>query len=289
MFHLSYSLEEGELSEAVCCENRRFSTVLKLQIVLASLLVAFAAALFCLPAKNAYALDDLETELEVTTIGNATYSYLTWTYEGEEYAEIRKIESKSPSVTVPDKIGNAYVNTIAEHYDGQGSCEISPLITSLDISNCSRLKIFIAWRSNLASLNVSGNTYIQHIECTDGNLASINVSGCSNLRFLLCRDNNLSSLNISGLTTLEDLYCYNNRISNIAALEAWLSEDGHDGQVLPQKATDNPGNTGNTGNGGNDGNTGNSGNAGNAGNTGDNNNPPATITGAWKHNSKGWW
>ena len=55
MFHLSCSLEEGDRSEAICCKNRRFSTALKIQIVLVSLLVTFAAALFCLPAKNAYA------------------------------------------------------------------------------------------------------------------------------------------------------------------------------------------------------------------------------------------
>ena len=97
MFHLSCSLEEGNRSETACCENRRFLTALKFQIVLVSLLVTFAAALFCLPAKNAYA--------EEITVGGVCYTKtatidgVTYTYEDhatlvdEGYIGITEISS----------------------------------------------------------------------------------------------------------------------------------------------------------------------------------------------------
>ena len=44
---------EGEGSEAASCETKKFTTALKLQTILLSLLITCAAALFCLPAKNA--------------------------------------------------------------------------------------------------------------------------------------------------------------------------------------------------------------------------------------------
>ncbi len=298
----------GGHSKAVCCETKKFTTALKLQIILLSLLVTCAAALFCLPAKEAHAAYDAnkgftyhfdsclwdDTETRKATVDGVTYTYEWYVREAvadtiyEPEAYITSIESSTvDSVVVPEKLDDAYVRGIgtADVADGICSifgahagitCNIGANISSLDLSRCSQLLVFHSeGTNNLTTLRASGLEYLDALCCKNGKLSNLILSDLS-LRFLDCSENNLSSLNIESLTSLHTLECQNNKISNTAALESWLSKDGHYGQVLPQKATSDSGNTGNIGN------------SGNAGNNGDNN-TPATLTGAWKHNSKGWW
>ena len=298
MFHLSCSLEEGDRSEAICCKNRRFSTVLKLQIVLASLLVAFAAALFCLPAKNAYA--NTSTFIDSATIDGVTYEYFVHERMADSYGvkscAITGVQSNGhTAISVPEKINDYYVCGFGTYFDGESPIEIKNN-ESVNLSKCSQLREVVIYEGSLVSLKLPNNSVLDYVRCQDNKLTALDVSGCKALRTLACDGNNLTSLNISGLTALEYLHCQNNnlrsldvsglnalkwlscennQISNTKALEAWLAQDGHDGQVLPQKATDNSGNAGNSGD--------------NTSGSADNNNAPTTLTGTWKHNSKGWW
>ena len=114
-------------SKAACCETKKFTTALKLQIILLSLLVTCAAALFCLPAKNAYA-DEIE-------IDGVTYEYTTTSVEGQAW--ITKISTSKSTVVVPEKINGLYVYVI-DLYDGVNTA-LSSNVTSLDVSRCSEL------------------------------------------------------------------------------------------------------------------------------------------------------
>ena len=316
MLHPTYGIAGGGHSKAACCETKKFTTALKLQIILLSLLVTCAAALFCLPAKNAYAGAYIgKPETVTTTINGVTYTYEKWAYNDSGLPEeadstiagydawITVIASNSvSSVVVPEKIDGATVVTIGlVEYDGGiqtnsdgtiagTSCEIGPNISYLDISNCSEVSSFYSENNNLTTLRAVGvndltivccqkstlsnlilsDLNLKYLYCADNNLSSLSMSNLRDLEILECNNNNLTSLDISSFSSLRKLKCQNNKINNTTALETWLAQDGHEGQVLPQKATGDSGNTGNAGNSGN-------------------NNTSATVTGAWKHNSKGWW
>ena len=209
MLHLSYPLEKRDCSETTRCENKRFSTALRIQIVLALFLVAFTAALFCLPAKNAYAAE--------TTIDGVAYTYTS----ESGYITIEEISSDyATSVTVPEKIDGSYVyglhkgyNYSAHEYD---SISISDNITSLDVSNCSELeRLVCSGNRKLSYLKVSGLKNLVSLECSYTNLTSLDASGLVNLRKLNCERSNLSSLNLSGLTSLHELDCTDNRLISL--------------------------------------------------------------------------
>ena len=288
----------GGHSKAACCETKKFATTLKLQIILLSLLVTCAAALFCLPVKNAYAVIVSGPDTKTTTIDGVTFTYDEYgvVEDGSDLdgsiakfiAVITAIKSESvTSVIVPERINNATVQRIGYlecdetiYYAEDGSaigtpCDIGSNISYLDISRCSEIVSFHSENNNLTTLRAVGNTKLSAICCQRSTLSNLILSDLD-LVYLSCADNNLTSLDISSFSSLRELRCQNNKISNTAALEAWLKQPGHYGQVLPQKAI------------GDSGNTDNSGNAGNAGSAGDNN-TSAAVTGTWKHNSKGWW
>ena len=313
----------GGHSKAVCCETKKFTTALKLQIILLSLLVTCAAALFCLPAKNAYA-DEI-------TIDGVTYSYEILEEDpvgGVDPDEVGtvlicNIWTDKASVVVPERIANRYVTRIGI-YGGETEDCSSPGIVSLDVSNCSALKFLSVSDFNFHQLGVSENTALEELNCQRNNLTSLDVSNNTSLKWLNCSENKLTSLDLSKNTKLNSLYCSNNKlnsldvstaslcvlhcdnnelssldISNCKALYSLDCSNNHISDTSKLLAWlqkhpstefyDNkvlPQKV--SGDSGNTGNTGNSGNAGNAGNNGDNN-TPAAVTGTWKHNSKGWW
>lgn len=257
---------------------------LKLQIIFFFLLITFSVALFCLPAKNAYADEEIQDEV---TIDGVTYERFIPTSEwleyfygitGEQCCVIFGIQSNSHSmIAVPEKLDGYYVIAAGTTADGYLKLELESNVVSLDVSKCSKLHELLIGDGNLSSLKLPSNSNLNYVECDNNKLTFLDVSGCKALSVLACRNNALTSLNSSDLTSIEYLHCedndltsldishftalkwlscQNNKISNTAALEAWLNQPGHDGQVLPQKATTDSGNQGNTGN------TGNSGNAG---------------------------
>ena len=78
-------------------------------------------------------------------------------------------------------------------------------LTSLNVSNLSQLK----------KLNVSGNTSLTELDCSECNLTLLDVTGCTALSFLNCNYNQLTDLDISGCTGLEDIWCRNNQLTSL--------------------------------------------------------------------------
>ena len=88
-------------------------------------------------------------------------------------------------------------------------------LTTLDVSGCTALEFLDCRDNQLTSLNVSGCTALEVLLCTDNQLTSLNVSGCTALEVLDCRDNQLTSLNVSGCTALEGLLCEKNQLTSL--------------------------------------------------------------------------
>ena len=78
-------------------------------------------------------------------------------------------------------------------------------LTSLNVSNLSQLK----------KLNVSGNTSLTELDCSECNLTLLDVTGCTALSFLNCNYNQLTDLDISGCTSLELISAHSNQIASM--------------------------------------------------------------------------
>lgn len=65
------------------------------------------------------------------------------------------------------------------------------------------------------TLNLSANTLLDTIYCSQNNLTSINISTCTNLKELECYDNSLSQLDVSNCVLLTVLVCQNNLLTTI--------------------------------------------------------------------------
>ena len=78
-------------------------------------------------------------------------------------------------------------------------------LTSLNVSNLSQLK----------KLNVSGNTSLTELDCSECNLTLLDVTGCTALSFLNCNYNQLTDLDLSGCTGLELISAHSNQIASM--------------------------------------------------------------------------
>lgn len=84
----------------------------------------------------------------------------------------------------------------------------------LDITHLSSLQYFdcgssvvSAYKTQLSSLNASGLTNLQYLNCDNSGLTELKIDGTPSLKELSCRDNAFSTLDLSGHTSIENLYC----------------------------------------------------------------------------------
>ncbi|UCH15587.1 MAG: HYR domain-containing protein [Bacteroidales bacterium] len=92
-------------------------------------------------------------------------------------------------------------------------------ITSLDLSNKKLLvELHCHHNNRLTSLNVTGCTSLEILECYNNNLTSLDVSSCKALKTLDCKCNyNLigQSLDLTGCVALQTLWCGGNGLINL--------------------------------------------------------------------------
>ena len=86
---------------------------------------------------------------------------------------------------------------------------------SLDVSGCTGLEVLDCSFNSLTSLNASGLTGLEVLDCFNNSLTSLNVSGLTSLARLDCFNNSLTSLNVSGLTSLIWLSCFDNKLTSL--------------------------------------------------------------------------
>ncbi len=79
-------------------------------------------------------------------------------------------------------------------------CAPNSNLTSLYLSNCSKLQTLICYSTGLTSLSVWGKPNLTKLNCYD----------CPSLKNLYCYSNNLTTLNVTGCTALMNLQCYYN-------------------------------------------------------------------------------
>ena len=87
--------------------------------------------------------------------------------------------------------------------------------------NSTKIKLKIK-NNHLHSLNISGCTSLELLDCSNNQLTSLNVSSCTEFKYLICSNNQLTSLNILGCKKLETLACYHNLLTsfNVSGFKA---------------------------------------------------------------------
>ena len=99
-----------------------------------------------------------------------------------------------------------YWTDYKNYYAQTSTMRVYGNITHFDCSNNNE---------NLTGINVSNNTELVKLYCSQNNISSLNVSGCTTLEFLSCNYANLTSLDVSGCTALTELRCYNNNLTSL--------------------------------------------------------------------------
>ena len=104
-------------------------------------------------------------------------------------------------------------------YVGEGDS----LVVPLEVAGVPVVSANLSWNeSDRAGMTRLASISFEHIEGKSSSLAQLDVSG-----------NGLSSLVIEGLDALVRLNCEGNPIADLAALQAWAAQDGHEAK-LPQ-------------------------------------------------------
>lgn len=88
-------------------------------------------------------------------------------------------------------------------------------LTSLDLSNNTKLTTLYCQENKLTSINVTKNTVLAWLYCSYNQLTSIDVTNNNVLTSLSCGNNKLVSLDVSKNTTLVNLWCESNQLTTL--------------------------------------------------------------------------
>lgn len=140
------------------------------------------------------------TELDVSGKGIKSLAGI------ENFKNLEKLECNGNLMTSLDLSQNTRLTYLDCSY-----CEL----VKLDISKNTQIGSLVCNNNKLTSLVIGNNTAINTIACINNSLTTLDISKCTNLEVLECYDNQLTSLNITNNTKLEMLYCQNNKISSL--------------------------------------------------------------------------
>ena len=95
-------------------------------------------------------------------------------------------------------------------------CGFNTVLTTLDVSTCTNLKLLNTLESSVTTLSdLSKNTKLEKLQCSETGLAALNVGTLANLKWLECGGNKLTKLDISGCANLTQLRCWDNGLSEL--------------------------------------------------------------------------
>jgi Secretion system C-terminal sorting domain len=94
------------------------------------------------------------------------------------------------------------------------NCYLNEL-TSLNLSNNTKLKGLNCTANSISSLDLTTNTKMKYLGCNENKLSTLDVSKNLVLETLFCRSNRLTSLDVSKNTKLELLRCGENSLTNL--------------------------------------------------------------------------
>lgn len=90
---------------------------------------------------------------------------------------------------------------------------------SLDLSGFSNLQKLNCSFTNISNLNLIGLFNLQELDCSYTEISSLDLTGLSNLQDLRCASNDIDNLDLTGLSNLQYLYCGGTEISSLDLTE----------------------------------------------------------------------
>ena len=109
--------------------------------------------------------------------------------------------------TVKDGVLSATEIANATKIDISSCDELTSLVGIKNFTNLKTLYCYNYYTENLKSLDVSGMTSLEYLDCAPSGVTSLNVTGCTNLKYLYCYQADITSLDVSSCTNLIDLDC----------------------------------------------------------------------------------
>ena len=89
-------------------------------------------------------------------------------------------------------------------------------LTALDVSNCPDLRYLeCGFNSNLKKLDLSKNTNLETLYCSNCSFEALNLEKQTNLESLFCYNNYLTELDLSTNTNLMYLHCQGNKLTEL--------------------------------------------------------------------------
>ncbi|SEC34849.1 Por secretion system C-terminal sorting domain-containing protein [Tenacibaculum sp. MAR_2009_124] len=88
-------------------------------------------------------------------------------------------------------------------------------LTSLDVSQNTKLTWLRCGRNNLTSLDVTNNLELRSLSCNRTSISSIDVTRNTKLNYLMIYDNDLSSIDVTNNVMLNHLWIRQNKLTNL--------------------------------------------------------------------------
>ena len=144
-----------------------------------------------------------DEEIAAVTRLIATQKNITSLKGIEFFTALTKLYCANNQLTSLDVSNNTKLESL--------SCDNNQL-TSLDLSKITALVQLFCYNNQLTSLDVSKNTALVQLWCFNNQLTALDVSKNTALEELYCYENQLTSLDVSKNTALTELACFNNQI-----------------------------------------------------------------------------
>ena len=98
------------------------------------------------------------------------------------------------------------------------------LISSLNVSNCLKLKTLNLVLTSMKTLDVSGLAELTELNCPFNYLTNLNLNGLTKLTKLNCSNNGITNLTLMGLTNLKELDCSSNQLTNLNGISTQIKK-----------------------------------------------------------------
>lgn len=129
----------------------------------------------------------------------------------EEFSNLEKLNCSNNVIDSLDLRNNIKLTHLDCHFCYMKSLNITGITSFVEVK-CNA-NIF------LTSLNLSGNTQLNFVDCSENSINSLNLNGCNFLKKLYCWANKILLLDLNQKSSLEEVYCQNNLLDSINLLQ----------------------------------------------------------------------
>lgn len=101
---------------------------------------------------------------------------------------------------------------------------VENLLSTLDLSNQTKLMRLDLTGNNIASLDLSNSPNLETLNISNNNIATLNIDNVKYVRQFFCDNNLLTSLDVSEMFNLNNFSCKNNQLTSLATQNGIIEE-----------------------------------------------------------------